>query len=320
MQIEPKIRGFLCTTAHPKGCQQHIAEQVKQVKSSPHLSLASEAPENVLIIGGSAGYGLASRIVCGAGYGAKTLSISLEKPPKENKTASAGWYNNHYFQEWSDSADLPSYSIFGDAFSTEVKQQALELIREKMGSIDLVVYSLAAPRRTKVDPNQESVSYQSVIKPVGQKLDGYTVDTASSQLKAFHLEPASPQEISDTVAVMGGEDWFEWMKFLSDARGAFQSSANRRIQLPRWRTHKICLWTRNAWRSERGSGAVLPAYQSADPSKAGPSPSQCRCAESHRHPIKRSYPLFTALHFDAVPSDERPGKSRNLYRPDYSPV
>ncbi len=216
IQIQPKVRGFLCTTAHPHGCQKNVEQQIQQALTLAENKHESR-PKNVLIIGGSAGYGLASRVVCSAGYGASTLSVSFEKPPKANKTASAGWYNDYYFQRWARSSGRSAHSISGDAFSTEIKQETLESIKASMGKVDLVIYSLAAPRRSKLNTEQELVTHQSVIKPINTAVQGQSIDTASGALKPFTLEAASQQEIDDTVTVMGGEDWFEWMKFLSDA-------------------------------------------------------------------------------------------------------
>ncbi|MFC3150910.1 enoyl-ACP reductase FabV [Litoribrevibacter euphylliae] len=214
MVIEPKIRGFMCTTAHPEGCKANIDAQIKQVQTWAKTQDLTDKPKRVLIIGGSAGYGLSSRILCAAGYGATTLSVSMEKPPKETKSATAGWYNNHFLERWVEQQGGQASSIFGDAFSDEVKQQVADEIRNTMKQVDLVVYSLAAPRRNKTIQG-EPVTYQSVIKPIGNAIDVRTVDTASGQMKHFELEAASEQEIDNTVAVMGGEDWFDWMSLLN---------------------------------------------------------------------------------------------------------
>lgn len=214
MVIEPKIRGFMCTTAHPQGCKANIDAQIQQVRAWAEAQDVIGKPKRVLIIGGSAGYGLSSRILCAAGYGATTLSVSMEKAPKEKKTATAGWYNNHYLEQWAAEQGIDAYSLFGDAFSEETKQHVVDKIRDTMQQVDLVVYSLAAPRRVKCQQG-EPVTYQSVIKPIGQTIDVRTVDTASGQMKQFELAAASEQEIENTVAVMGGEDWFDWMNTLN---------------------------------------------------------------------------------------------------------
>ncbi len=220
--VQPKVRGFLCTTAHPTGCEAHVREQAETVNAAfsvenlPVESL-SNTPKRVLIVGGSAGYGLASRITCALGYKANTLSVSLEKPPRANKPASAGWYNNHYVEHLSKEEGLFAGSISGDAFSEEVKQQTIDTIKAEMGTVDLVVYSLAAPRRTRLSSNGEAISYSSSIKPIGNAFSGQTIDTKTGSLVDFSLEPASDQEIEDTVTVMGGEDWYLWMKALNEA-------------------------------------------------------------------------------------------------------
>lgn len=235
--VEPKVRGFLCTTAHPEGCKAHVQHQINRVLSQPLLKMANlnvanlnvsepQIPKRVLIIGGSAGYGLASRIVCAAGYGAQTVSVSLEKPPKAQRTGSAGWYNNYYLEQWindhasqhlADNQRAEAYSINGDAFSEETKQQTLAMIKQTLGQVDLVVYSLAAPRRIKTESaTGNSATYQSVIKPIGERFEGRSIDTASGEIKEVALEPATPQEIDHTIEVMGGEDWFDWIRALHD--------------------------------------------------------------------------------------------------------
>lgn len=218
IHILPKVRGFLCTTAHPHGCQKNVEQQIKQAQALALATRKQESrPRKVLIIGGSAGYGLASRIVCSAGYGANTLSVSFENPPKANKTASAGWYNDYYFQRWADTSGVPAQTISGDAFSLDIKQQTVAAIKAGMGEVDLVIYSLAAPRRNRFSSAEELITHQSVIKPIRNPIQGQTIDTASGTLKAFALEPASQQEIDSTITVMGGEDWFDWMTFLSES-------------------------------------------------------------------------------------------------------
>lgn len=215
--IEPKVRGFLCTTAHPLGCKTHVKKQIEQVLTQGLDNNQQTSPKRVLIIGGSAGYGLSSRIVCAAGYGAKTLSVALEKPPQENRPGSAGWYNNYFLEQWISEQSGEAYSINGDAFSLATKQQTLEMIESQFGQVDLVVYSLAAPRRIKVAAETGNAqTYQSVIKPIGQSFEGPSIDTVSGKLKSVELPPATVDEIDHTVAVMGGEDWFDWIKLLSD--------------------------------------------------------------------------------------------------------
>ncbi len=211
MKIEPKIRGFICTTAHPLGCRAHVKAQLDYVKSKPRIV---EGAKNVLIIGASTGYGLASRLVAGFACGAKTLGVSFEKPACEKRTASAGWYNTAAFESFAKEAGLYAKSLNGDAFSDELKQQTIRLIRQEMGKIDLVIYSLASPRRQ--DPRTEK-TYHSTLKPIDCFYQNKTVDTSTGEIKDVSLEPASQVEIDETVAVMGGEDWERWIDALIEA-------------------------------------------------------------------------------------------------------
>lgn len=214
MIIKPKIRGFICTNAHPAGCAANVAEQIAYVKQQASDLQTEDGPKNVLVIGSSTGYGLASRITAAFGYGAKTLGVFFEKPPTEKKTGSAGFYNAAAFEDAADQAGLYAKSINGDAFSNECKEQIVDLIREDMGKVDLVIYSLASPRRT--DP-ETGISYSSVLKPIGQAYSSKTLNTDTQQIHEITVEPASDEEISNTVKVMGGEDWALWMNALNDA-------------------------------------------------------------------------------------------------------
>lgn len=211
MVIKPKIRGFICTNAHPAGCEAHVNEQIVYVKSQPQ---AEVKPKNVLVIGASTGYGLASRITATFGCNAKTLGIFFEKPPTERKTASAGWYNTAAFQKAADEAGIWSKNINGDAFSTQIKNQAIELIQQELGQIDLVVYSLASPRRT--DPVTGLV-YSSTLKPIGQDVTTKNLNTSKRIIDQVSIEAANQDEIANTVKVMGGEDWELWINALNDA-------------------------------------------------------------------------------------------------------
>lgn len=212
MVIQPKIRGFICTNAHPVGCAEHVKEQIDYVKA---LGPVSNGPKNVLVIGASTGYGLASRITAAFGSGAKTLGIFFEKEPTESKTASAGWYNTAAFEQAANAAGLWNKHINGDAFTDELKAQAIDIIRSEMGKIDLVVYSLAAPRRK--DPVTGEV-FSSVLKPIGQSYTARTLNTSKREIEEVSVEPASDDEIYQTVKVMGGEDWERWLDQL-DAAG-----------------------------------------------------------------------------------------------------
>ena len=211
MVIKPKIRGFICTNAHPDGCAASVAQQIEYVTSQGDLG---NGPKNVLVIGSSTGYGLASRIVSAFGYGANTLGICFEKAPSERKTATAGWYNTAAFHKQAKAKGLFAETINGDAFSNEIKAQAIETIKREMGQVDLVIYSLASPRRT--DPETGEV-YKSTLKPVGQAYTTKTYDTDKDRIHDISLEPANDDEIAQTIKVMGGEDWELWLAALADA-------------------------------------------------------------------------------------------------------
>ena len=209
MIVKPRIRGFICTTAHPRGCAAHVDQQINYV--TEHVTASRGAIQNVLVLGCSGGYGLASRIVAGFGWGAKTLGVSFEKAPTENKTASAGWYNNKAFESRAAQEGLYAKTLDGDAFSDAMREQVLATIKADLGQIDLVVYSLASPvrRHPKTD-----VLHRSSIKPLGEVLDIKTVHVEKGEVSAVALEPATEQEIADTVTVMGGEDWEYWIDAL----------------------------------------------------------------------------------------------------------
>ncbi|MCP5538137.1 MAG: trans-2-enoyl-CoA reductase family protein [Akkermansiaceae bacterium] len=212
MIVEPKIRGFICTTAHPDGCAAHVQEQIDFVKSQPKIE---NGPKNVLVIGASAGYGLASRIVPAFASGANTLGIFFEKPGSESKTASAGWYNSAAFEQAAQAEGLFAKSLNGDAFSHELKQQTIEMIKNEMGGkIDLVVYSLASPRRT--DPDTGEI-YKSVLKTTGGDFTNKTLKTDTGEIDEVTIGAATEEEIAHTIKVMGGEDWELWINALADA-------------------------------------------------------------------------------------------------------
>jgi enoyl-[acyl-carrier protein] reductase/trans-2-enoyl-CoA reductase (NAD+) len=213
MIIQPKFRGFICTTAHPVGCELNVKDQINYVKSRGKFS--GECFKRVLVIGCSTGYGLAARIAAAFGCGAATIGIYFDKPGTEGHTGTPGWYNNKAFEVQSKAEGLISASINGDAFSDQIKKQTIELIKDKMpqGTIDLVVYSLASPRRT--DP-VTGVTYNSVIKPIGKAYTSNTTDFHTGVVSQVTLEPATEKEISDTVAVMGGSDWKLWIDALHE--------------------------------------------------------------------------------------------------------
>ncbi|HEX3729104.1 MAG TPA: enoyl-ACP reductase FabV [Opitutaceae bacterium] len=212
MIIKPRVRGFVCVTSHPVGCAAHVQEWIDHVKSKGPLPAA---PKKVLVIGASTGYGLASRITAAFGGGADTLGIFYERPSEDGRPATPGWYNSIAFTEAARKAGLYAGNLNGDAFSDDMKRQALELIRSSLGPIDLVVYSLASPRR--VHPKTGAI-HKSVLKPVGASYSNKTVDTDKGVVSTVTIEPATEAEIADTTAVMGGEDWELWIKALSEAK------------------------------------------------------------------------------------------------------
>lgn len=211
MVIKPKVRGFLCTTTHPVGCAENVRRQIEYTRAQGAIE---NGPQRVLVIGASTGYGLASRITAAFGSGASTLGIFFEKPGTEKKPGTAGWYNSAAFHDFAAEEGLYAKSINGDAFSNEVKQQAIDLIRKDLGQVDLVVYSLAAPRRTH--PLTGEV-FSSTLKPIGKACTQKGVNTDKEAIQDFHLEPANDEEIANTVAVMGGDDWQMWIEALADA-------------------------------------------------------------------------------------------------------
>lgn len=212
MVIKPRIRGFVCITAHPTGCAAHVQQQIDYVKQKGAIKAG---PKNVLVIGASTGFGLSSRITAAFGSGAKTLGVFFERPSEQDRPATAGWYNSNAFTAAARKEGLYAANINGDAFSDEVKKQAIEMIARDMGPIDLVVYSIASPRR--VHP-RTGATHKSVLKPIGAPYTNKTVDTDSGVVNEVTIQPASEQEITDTIAVMGGEDWEMWMQALEEAK------------------------------------------------------------------------------------------------------
>lgn len=213
MIIAPKIRGFICVTSHPVGCAAHVQEQIDYVRKQGALK---DAPKRVLVVGASTGYGLASRIVPAFGGGAATIGVFFERPSEGGKPASAGWYNSAAFEKAAHAEGLYAKSINGDAFSDEIKQRTIDLIKADLGQIDALFYSLASPRRTHP---KTGVVYKSTLKPVGAAFTAKTVDTDKGAVTDITIPPATEQEIADTVAVMGGEDWKMWVDAL-EAAGA----------------------------------------------------------------------------------------------------
>ena len=211
MIIAPKIRGFICTTAHPEGCAKHVAEQIAVVKSR---GLIENGPKKVLVIGSSTGYGLSSRIAAAFGANAATLGVFFEKPGEPDKCGTAGWYNSAAFEKEAATAGLYARSLNGDAFSDAVKADVIAAIKADLGQVDLVVYSLASPRRT--DPKSGEV-YKSVLKPVGESYTAKNLNTTTGVVSPITIEPAVGDDVEQTIAVMGGQDWELWIDALAEA-------------------------------------------------------------------------------------------------------
>lgn len=209
MVVEPRVKDYICTTAHPVGCAENIKNQIKYVKAQPKV----DGPKKILVIGASTGYGLASRIAVAFGYGADTLGVMFEKESNGRRTATAGFYNTRAFEEEAKKDGLYAKSINGDAFSLEIKQQVIDTIKADMGKVDMVIYSLAAPRRVTPDGHK----YTSVLKTVGEEYTNKTLVLKDNTVTMAHIPAATEEEIENTIKVMGGEDWIDWMQALSDA-------------------------------------------------------------------------------------------------------
>jgi len=209
MIIKPRTRGFICTTAHPEGCAAQVRRQIEYVQSQPKIS----GPRNVLVIGASAGYGLAARVVAAFGAGANTVGIYRQGERSGGRTASAGWYNSAAFERAAEEAGLKSFSVTGDAFTDETKAKAVEVVRRELGQVDLVVYSVATARRTNPRTGETSTS---VLKPIGEPYTNKTVNFHDGEVSLITLEPATEEEIRGTVDVMGGDDWQLWIDALRD--------------------------------------------------------------------------------------------------------
>lgn len=211
MIIKPKVRGFVCITAHPEGCAAHVQQQIDYVRSKGPIA---GLPKRVLVVGASTGYGLASRIVPAFAGDAATIGVFFEKPGEEGRTGTAGWYNSVAFEKAAHAGGLYAKSINGDAFSDAIKQQAFDMIKADLGQVDAVIYSLASPRRTHP---KTGVTHNSTLKPLGGTFTAKTVNTDKGVVSDITIEPANEQEVADTVAVMGGEDWEMWIDALSAA-------------------------------------------------------------------------------------------------------
>lgn len=209
MMVKPKVRGFICTTAHPVGCANNVTQAIDTIRTH---SAAQTVPKRVLVIGASTGYGLASRLVAAFGYGAETIGVFFEKPGSETKTGSAGWYNSVAFANEAEKAGIGAWSFNGDAFSHEMKQQVVDCIKTHWPEgVDLVIYSLASPRR--IDPDTGEV-YQSCLKTLGDSYSNASVNIHTGEFTEATITPASAEEVAATVKVMGGEDWQLWIEAL----------------------------------------------------------------------------------------------------------
>lgn len=211
MIVQPKVKGFMCTTAHPEGCKAAIKNQIEYIKSKPKPETGGY--KKVLVIGASMGYGIASRIAAAYAYGADTIGIIFDKQGKEKRTASAGWYNTAAFEEFAARDGLYAKSLNGDAYSQEIKDKTIELIKKDWGKADMVIYSIAAPRRKAPD----GVTYRSVLKTTDKEYTNKTIDLMTGKISSVTIPFATEEEINNTVKVMGGEDWELWIKALKDA-------------------------------------------------------------------------------------------------------
>lgn len=209
MIVQPKVKGFMCTTAHPEGCRAAVKNQIDYVKSQPK----TEGPKKVLVIGASMGYGLATRIAATYSCGADTIGIIFDKPGKEKRTASAGWYNTAAFEEFAAADGYYAKTLNGDAYSVDMKEKTIELIKKDWGKADLIIYSVAAPRRTTPD----GVTYRSTLKTTEKEYTNKTIDLMTGEISEVTIPPASEEEILHTVKVMGGEDWKDWILALKEA-------------------------------------------------------------------------------------------------------
>ncbi len=211
MIIKPSIRGNIFTNSHPIGCQRYVESLISEARTLSNF----EGPKKVLIIGGSSGYGLSTRVTLAVNANAETINVSFESRPKGDRTGSAGWWNNLYFQKAFEKSGKIHKDFVGDAFSSEMKQQVMAYIKEKFGKLDLIVYSLAAGARQNPSTGE---LVRSSLKTIGEPATGKTIDIGEMQIKDIVVSPATEQEIKDTVYVMGGSDWFDWVKLLNDAK------------------------------------------------------------------------------------------------------
>lgn len=203
MIVEPKVRGFICTTAHPAGCRENIKRQIDYIKAQPK----AQGPQRVLVIGSSTGYGMASRIASTFSFGASTIGVMYEKPATDRRCATPGWYNTAAFEEYATEGGYYAKSINGDAFSQEIKKETIALIKKDLGQVDMVIYSLASPRRT----DKDGITYNSVLKTTANDFTNKSLDLKTNEITQATITPATQEEVDSTVKVMGGEDWQDWI-------------------------------------------------------------------------------------------------------------
>lgn len=209
MVVQPKVKGFICTTAHPEGCRAAVRQQIEYVKAQPK----TKGPKKVLVLGASMGYGLASRIALTYSCDADTIGVIFDKPGKEKRTGTAGWYNTVAFEQMATADGHYAKSLNGDAYSEEMKEQVISLIKKDFGKVDMVVYSLAAPRRKAPDGE----TYRSVLKTVGEEYSNQSIDLMTNEITTVTIPPATEEEIEATIKVMGGEDWKLWIDAMKQA-------------------------------------------------------------------------------------------------------
>lgn len=306
MIIQPKVRGFICTTTHPLGCEANVKNQIAYAESRK----IQNGPKHVLVIGASTGYGLASRINAAFGAGAATIGVFFEKPGTEKKPGTAGWYNSAYFDKAAKAAGLYSKSINGDAFSDECRQKVIDIIKKDLGTIDLVVYSLAAPVR-KMPETGEVV--RSSLKPVGKTYTTTAVDTNKDEIITSSIEPATEQEIENTVKVMGGQDWELWIRQLDSAgvlargcRTVAYSYIGTSLTWPIYWEGTLGYAKEGSRQGNKGQHRGSQEYRRIR---------QCRSAEVRGNPGFLRDPGNAALHFPCVQEDAREGRSRD---PDHA--
>ena len=314
MLIEPRVKGFICTTAHPEGCKAHVKQQIDYMKQQD----ITVGPQNVLVIGASSGYGLASRIAAAFSCGAATIGVAFEKAARGSRTATAGWYNCAAFEEFAAAEGLYAKTINGDAFSREIKEQTIELIRRDLGTVDMVVYSLAAPRRTVMSREGDPITYSSVLKTVGQPYTSKSIDLRTNQVTQVTVEPATEVEIDNTVKVMGGEDWQDWIAALRRRGCTGRRSRNGGLFLHRTGADIPDL---PKWLHRHGKATSIPDGGHHDEGIQGQrTAGLCLSKQSACHPIQFCDSHCAAVYLNSIQNYEGNGLARRMCTADVSPV